>query len=73
MQMLSCFGAGAVGWGVVLLVYECFVEVDVIKVVLITHVTHMGENTRTYINFRFIVIKSVNISISVLRYVTRCG
>ena len=43
-----------------------------VKVVLNTHVVHVGENTGTYTKLRFIVYTSLNISISVLWYVTPC-
>ena len=43
------------------------------KMLLVAHLAHVGENTVKYTNFRLIVITSLNISISVLRYVTPCS
>jgi hypothetical protein len=57
----------------VVFVYETLAKVmSKVKMILVTHVAHVGENTGTYTNLRFIVNTSLNISISVLRYVTPC-
>ena len=48
-------------------------ELNIVKMVLVKHVAHVGENTRTKSNIRFIIKTSLNIGLSVLRYVTPCN
>ena len=48
-------------------------ETNIVEMVLVKHAAHVGQNTRTKSNIRFIVNTSLNIGLSVLRYVTPCN
>ena len=47
-----------------------FNVLNIVKMALVKHVAHVGENTKTNSNLIFIINTSLNIAISVLRYVT---